>query len=95
MPKPVLISPNALININECVRQVMIYTGFEITGVRLQEAIFDKIETIGFMPSAIGRLREDGSREAFVRGYRIVYEEKDEHVWIIAIIHSRRLYPRP
>lgn len=95
MHKPVFISPSALADINECIRQVMIYTGFEVTGIRLQEAIFDKIESIGFMPSAIGRLREDGLREAFVRGYRIVYEEKNEHIWIIAVIHSCRLYPRP
>lgn len=66
MHKPVFISPNALADIKECVRQVMIYTGFEITGIRLQEAIFDKIESIAFMPSAIGRLRDDGLREAFV-----------------------------
>lgn len=95
MHKSVLISPSALADINTCVRQAVIYTGFETTGIRLQEAIFDKIESIGFMPSAIGRLREDGSREAFVRGYRIVYEEKDEYIWIIAVIHSCRLYPRP
>lgn len=95
MPKKVVISPKALSNIAECARQTVFYTGFETTGIRLQESIFDKIESIGFMPKAIGRLREDGSREAFVRGYRIVYEEKDEYVLIVAVIHSSRLYPRP
>lgn len=95
MLKPVILSPNALNNIRECVVQAILYTGFETAGVRLQESIFDKIEAIRFMPKAIGRLREDGTREAFVRGYRIVYEEKDEHILILTVIHSCRLYPRP
>ncbi|OOF86866.1 plasmid stabilization system protein [Rodentibacter ratti] len=90
-----IISSEALNDIEECVQQAIIYTGFEMTGIRLHEKIFDKIESIGFMPKAIGRLREDGSREAFIRGYRIVYEEKDDHILIVAIIHSSRLYPRP
>ncbi|WP_306291871.1 type II toxin-antitoxin system RelE/ParE family toxin [Rodentibacter trehalosifermentans] len=76
-------------------QQVIVYTGFEMSGIRLYERIFDKIESIGFMPRAIGRLREDGSREAFIRGYRIVYEEKDNHIFIVAVVHSSRLYPRP
>ena len=95
MPKPVILSPEVVNDIQTCVRQVMIYTGFENSGIRLQEDIFAKIDSIGFMPSAIGRMREDGTREAFVRGYRIVYEERVDHVWIIAVIHSSRIYPRP
>lgn len=95
MPKPVILSPEVVNDIQTCVRQVMIYTGFENSGIRLQEDIFAKIDSIGFMPSAIGRIREDGTREAFVRGYRIVYEERADHVWIIAVIHSSRIYPRP
>jgi conserved hypothetical bacteriophage protein len=93
--KPVIISPEALNDINACVIQSVIYTGFEMTGVRLYEKIFDKIESIGFMPQGIGRLRDDGTREAFIKRYRIVYEENDEHILIIAVIHSSRLYPRP
>lgn len=46
------------------------------------------------MPSAAGRLREDGTREAFTRRYSIVYTELENEVWIITIIHSSRLYPR-
>lgn len=97
MSKPVILSPEAVSDIKTCVRQVMIYTGFENSGIRLQEDIFSKIESIGYMPSAIGRARNDGTntREAFIRGYRIVYQQRDDHIWIIAVIHSSRLYPRP
>lgn len=95
MPKSVILSPEAISDIRTCVRQVMMYTGFENSGIKLQEDIFAKIDSIGFMPSAIGRMREDGTREAFARGYRIVYEERADHVWIIAVIHSSRIYPRP
>lgn len=57
--------------------------------------IYEKINLIGFMPTAIGRLREDGTREAFCRGYRIVYEVINNNIYINFVIHSRRLYPRP
>ncbi|WP_409499841.1 type II toxin-antitoxin system RelE/ParE family toxin [Mannheimia glucosida] len=94
MSKPVILSPEAINDIRTCVRQVMIYTGFENSGIKLQEDIFSKIDSIGFMPSAIGRIRDEKTREAFIRGYRIVYEEREDHIWIIAIIHSSRIYPR-
>lgn len=56
---------------------------------------FDKIEQIAFMPLS-GRAREDGTRETFVRRYRIVYDydRQADEVIILAIIHSSRLYPR-
>jgi len=95
MPKPVILSPEAINDIRTCVRQVMMFTGFENSGIKLQEELFSKIEAIGFMPSAIGRCREDGTREAFARGYRIVYKERADHIWIITVIHSSRIYPRP
>jgi len=43
------------------------------------------IQTVGrgliaFMPDAIGRLREDGEREAFCRNYRIIYRAIEETV---------------
>lgn len=55
-----MLSPEAIRDIQTCVRQVMVYTGFENSGIRLQEEIFAKIESIVFMPSAIGRMRDDG-----------------------------------
>lgn len=45
------------------------------------------------MPN-IGTRRSDGTLETFVRNYRIVYEIIDDNVFIITIIHTRRLYPR-
>ncbi|MCK3658763.1 plasmid stabilization system protein [Pasteurellaceae bacterium Pebbles2] len=95
MPKTVILSLEALGDIRSCVRQVMVFTGFENSGIKLQYDLFAKIEAIGFMPSAMGRIREDGTREAFARGYRIVYKENTDHVLIVAVIHSSRIYPRP
>ncbi len=47
------------------------------------------------MPLAMGRLRDDGSREAFARKYRIVYDfdEIADEVVILSVIHSSRIYP--
>lgn len=92
-----IILPQALRQLDEIILNVIEFTGFEITGIKLSDDIYDKIEQIAFMPKAAGRLRQDGAREAFARRYRIVYdfiENKDE-VIILAIIHSSRLYPRP
>ena len=50
---------------------------------------------IAFMPEGVGRMRDDGMREAFCRGYRIVYAIIGNEVQIKTVIHSRRLYPRP
>nr|WP_273384407.1 type II toxin-antitoxin system RelE/ParE family toxin [Actinobacillus porcinus] len=92
--KSVQFSPLALNNLNEIIENVIAFTGYELSGIKLSEAIFNKIESISYLPSAIGRKRDDNTREAFVRGYRIVYEEKEDYIWIITIIHSSRLYPR-
>ncbi|QHB17871.1 type II toxin-antitoxin system RelE/ParE family toxin [Mannheimia pernigra] len=92
----ITIKPQALSQFDEIVKSVIEFTGFETSGIRLQSDIFDKIEQIAFMPLS-GRVREDGTRETFVRRYRIVYDydRQADEVIILAIIHSSRLYPRP
>lgn len=95
MAKALRVSTKAQSDIEEIVASVIEYTGFESSGIRLQEDIYQKLEAIAYMPSAVGRLREDGKREAFIRRYRIVYVELDDEVWIVTVIHSSRLYPRP
>lgn len=92
----ITIKPQALQQLAEIVANVIDFTGFEISGIRLQNDIFDKIEQIAFMPLS-GRARDDGTRESFARRYRIVYdfEQQADEVIILAIIHSSRLYPRP
>lgn len=85
----------ALRQLEEIVANVIEFTGFEVSGIRLQNDIFDKIEQIAFMPLS-GRIRDDGSRECFTRLYRIVYDfdKQADEVIILAIIHSSRIYPR-
>lgn len=92
----ITIKPQALRQLEEIVENVIEFTGFEISGIRLQNDILDKVEQIAFMPLS-GRAREDGSRETFARRYRIVYDldKQADEVIILAIIHSSRLYPRP
>lgn len=92
----ITIKPQALRQLEEIVENVIEFTGFEISGIRLQNDILDKVEQIAFMPLS-GRAREDGSRETFTRRYRIVYDfdKQADEVIILAIIHSSRLYPRP
>lgn len=94
MPK-VIVTRTAQLQIDEIVDNIIEYTYSLESGLKFLNDIHEKINLIGFMPMAIGRSREDGTREAFCRGYRIVYEIIDENVYINFVIHSRRLYPRP
>lgn len=94
MPK-VIVTRTAQLQIDEIVDNIIEYTYSLESGLKFLNDIHEKINLIGFMPMAIGRSREDGAREAFCRGYRIVYEIIDENVYINFVIHSRRLYPRP
>ncbi|OOF58182.1 type II toxin-antitoxin system RelE/ParE family toxin [Rodentibacter myodis] len=86
MPK-IVVTQKAQKHIDEIIENIVEYTNSLESGFKLFNDLNDKISLIGFMPQAIGRLREDGSREAFCRGYRIVY--------INFVIHSRRIYSRP
>ncbi|OOF86345.1 type II toxin-antitoxin system RelE/ParE family toxin [Rodentibacter ratti] len=91
----VVITQNAQHDIIHIIENVTEFTYSFISGVKLYEDIYAKIDMIAFMPQAIGRLRDDGKREAFCRGYRIVYDIIDDVIYIQTVIHSRRLYPRP
>lgn len=94
MPK-VIITRTAQLQIDEIIDNIIEYTYSLESGLKLMNDIYEKINLIGFMPTAIGRLREDGTRETFCRGYRIVYEVINDNIYINFVIHSRRLYPRP
>lgn len=93
--KKVIITQKAQQDIDEIIEGIIEYTGFEVSGIRLYNELYEKFELIGFMSSGIGRLRDDGTRETFTRRYRIIYKEFDDEVWIITVIHSSRIYPRP
>lgn len=92
-----IILPQAMQQLDEILANVIEFTGFEVSAIRLSDDIYDKLEQIGYMPLATGKLRDDGAREAFVRRYRIVYDfnQQQDEIAILAIIHSSRLYPRP
>lgn len=87
----VILTKEADQNLREIIANIIEYTGYEISGIKLADDIFAKIDLIAYMPTATGRIIQDNQREAFCRGYRIVNNE----VYIKTIIHSRRLYPRP
>lgn len=89
----VVITERAANDIDTILSSVIEFTGFETSGIRLFEEFAEKFDIIGFMPT-IGRVREeDGTRETFARNYRIIYEEKDNVVYILTVIHCSRLYP--
>ncbi|QTM01899.1 type II toxin-antitoxin system RelE/ParE family toxin [Mannheimia sp. ZY171111] len=87
-----ILTPRARSNIDEILENVIEFTGYEQSGLKLYDDIVKKLELLAFMPT-IGLVRDDGTRETFVRNYRIVYEIIEEDVFIITIIHTRRLYP--
>lgn len=89
-----ILTPKARDNIEEILDSVIEFTGFEQSGIKLYEEILKKLDLIAFMPN-IGTHRNDGTLETFVRNYRIVYEIENDDVYILTVIHTRRLYPRP
>lgn len=94
MAKPYLLSNEAIADIDCIIQNVVDYTGYTSSGIKLYQEIFDKFELISLLPKS-GRMRHDGMREIFARSYRIVYQECNAYISIIAVIHARRLYPRP
>ena len=91
----VVISHDAQRYLREIIANIIEYTGYEASGIKLSEDIFSKIDVIAYMPLAAGRVVHGNKRKAFCRGYRIVYDVAGDEVRIQTIIHSRRLYPRP
>ncbi|WP_439235010.1 type II toxin-antitoxin system RelE/ParE family toxin [Lonepinella koalarum] len=93
MPKLIL-TQKAQSNLDKIIENIVDYTGYELSGIKLSNDLYEKMELIAFMPT-IGRCRDDGSLETFCRNYWIVYEIIDDIVYIETIIHCSRLYPRP
>ncbi|MDO4697873.1 MAG: type II toxin-antitoxin system RelE/ParE family toxin [Pasteurellaceae bacterium] len=87
------LSIDAAENIQEIMQSVASFTGHWTSAAVLLEDLQAKFDLIAFMPK-LGKPREDGTRETFCRGYRIIYQQIEDDIYIITIIHSRRLYPR-
>ncbi|KAE9532519.1 plasmid stabilization protein [Ursidibacter arcticus] len=96
MRKPYIISDQALKDIDEIIENVIEFTSYTASGIKLYNEIFETLELISLLPKA-GRMRQENNalREMFARSYRIVYQEFDDVILIITVIHSRRLYPQP
>ena len=91
----IIVTEEAQNDINHIVENVAEFTYSFTSGLKLYEDLYAKIDMIAFMPEGVGRMRDDGMREAFCCGYRIVYAIIGNEVQIKTVIHSRRLYPRP
>lgn len=79
----------------QIVDNVIEFTGYAMSGIRLQNEIFERLDLLSYFPES-GKIRpERNTREIIFRGYRIVYEIIEEQVVVSAIIHSSRLYPQP
>lgn len=89
-----VLSPEAEQEIESILRDVANYTGYWTSAVSLWQALSEKFDLIAFMPT-IGKVRECGRFETFCRNYRIIYRLYGDDVYILTVIHSSRLYPRP
>ena len=94
MAKPWVITDKAKRNIAQILDNVIEYTSHTETGTRLYSELVEKFNLIGMLPKC-GKPRADqmSTREVFSRSYRIVYQEFDDHIKILTVIHSRQLYP--
>lgn len=81
--------------LKEIITNVVTFTGHAMSGVRLQEELFERLDLLAYFPESGKRRPEQNTREIIFRGYRIVYEIQHNGIAIITVIHSSRLYPRP
>ncbi|KAE9525781.1 type II toxin-antitoxin system RelE/ParE family toxin [Testudinibacter aquarius] len=93
MPRLVL-SDKTIIDIEGILRNVSEYTSSLASIVKLEAELSEKFEQIAFLPRGF-KLQEDGTRHAFCRRYRIVYEynEIKDEIIILTVLHSLRKYP--
>lgn len=87
-----ILTPQAENDIDEIIDNVVEFTGYEQSGIKLHADIFKKLNLLEFMPS-IGIVRDDGTRETFVSNYRIVYEIQNEDIFnmIVELILKKKL----
>ncbi|OOH91227.1 hypothetical protein BMT54_02955 [Pasteurellaceae bacterium 15-036681] len=94
MPNWIITRP-AQNNLREIMTSVSYYTGYVNSGIKLYNDLTEYFDKLAFMPLGLGTDIGDGKRQAFCRGYRIIYKIIDGNVYILTIIHSSRLYPDP
>ncbi len=61
---------------------------------RVIDEIIHIVETLQSQPKmgrVVPELKQEQIREHFIYSYRIIYEIKDEQLYILAVIHGRRL----
>lgn len=87
-----ILTPQTENDIDEIIDNVVEFTGYEQSGIKLHADIFKKLNLLEFMPS-IGIVRDDGTRETFVSNYRIVYEIQNEDIFnmIVELILKKKL----
>ena len=79
-------------DLNEIAESVFDFTYSVDSVISLHNALHQKFSFIQFMPLGIGRkIENESAREAFCRGYRIVYEVTESAVIILSVIHSSRM----
>lgn len=88
------LSIDAKNDINEILANVTEFTSFSSSAEKLLNEFRQTFNRLSLFPYS-GKSIDDQLRETFCRGYRIVYEIIDDEIYILTVIHSRRLYPRP
>lgn len=81
-------------DIDDILQSVAEYTGYVSSATLLWNELVRKFDLIAFMPKALGRKINEDRREAFCRGYRIVYRIVGRDISILTVIHSSRIYPK-
>ena len=71
MAKAWLISDEAQQDIDDIIENIVEYTSWTSTGIKLYSELYEKFELIASLPKC-GRQRFDDTREIFTRSYRIV-----------------------
>lgn len=91
MPK-LVISHRAKQDIKHILENVGEYTGSVRTIEKLRNEFLEKFNQILLLPRS-ARLLDDGTRQTFCRRYRIIYQQIDDEIHILTVVHSLKKYP--
>lgn len=89
-----VLTARAQCNLVEIVDNVIQFTGYSASGIRLYNELIDHFHKIAFMPYGLGTDIGEGRRQTFCRKYRIIYRIWHDDIYILTVIHSSRIYPR-
>lgn len=92
-PKTIVYTPEAQRNLIEIARNIDDFVGKE-SAIKIVNYIRKSINLLAEFPNMGVSGLVKNTREIYPKRYRVVYKTVEDHIVILTIMHSKRLYPR-